>query len=98
MFDLCLIRKLNTFYLGVDTNENDLLYTVSKTKPNIILTYLITNFSDWNAQEYVQRLSQTFINENIVVCGPGFKDVSNNQQNVTIMRSIRELIKYCEAI
>jgi DNA-binding transcriptional MerR regulator len=91
-------RKLNTIYLGVDTDEDDLLYAVNKTKPSIILTYLITNFSDWDRQEYVQRLSKTYTNENIVICGPGFKDVSCDLENVNIMRSMKDLINYIEKL
>lgn len=95
---LLKLRKANTIYLGVDTDEDELLYTVNKTKPAIILTYLITNLSDWNAQEYVERLSQKYQHKKLVICGPGFKGVKNDHENVMIMKSMQEIIQYCESV
>jgi DNA-binding transcriptional MerR regulator len=91
-------RKINTIYLGVDTEDEDISFVMNRMKPSVILTYLITNFSDWDAEEYVDRLSRKYGDEKIVICGPGFRGIKSNQQNVMIMRSMTEIIKYCESV
>lgn len=91
-------RKINTLYLGVNAEEENLHEIVKKTNPAYMLTYLITNFTNWEPSTYIQNLSAQFKKQTILICGPGFKGTVNDQTNVKHMQSMKELINFCESI
>jgi len=91
-------RKVNTIYVGVDADEESLLEIVKKTNPSFILTYLITNFTNWEPTTYVQKLADHFKNQSILICGPGFRGIENMQKNVKQMNSMTELIDFCNTL
>ena len=91
-------RKINTLYLGVNAEEENLHEIVKKTNPAYMLTYLITNFTNWEPSTYIQNLSAQFKKQTILICGPGFKATVNDQKNVKHMQSMKELINFCESI
>lgn len=91
-------KKINTIYLGVDAEEENIHQIVKKTNPDYLLSYLITNFTNWEPASYVQNLSSQFHMQSILVCGPGFKGTINDQKNVKHMQSMKELINFCESI
>jgi DNA-binding transcriptional MerR regulator len=88
-------RNIDTLYLGVDTHESVLSSVVNKTKPDWLLSYLITNFTDADINEYVKNISHSFSQHNIILAGPGFKNAVAVNEKVRITRSMNELVNFC---
>ncbi|MFN6374456.1 MAG: MerR family transcriptional regulator [Chitinophagia bacterium] len=91
-------KKINTLYLGADVDEDSVHQIVKKTNPAYLLTFLITNFTNWEPSPYVVNLSEQFNRQTILICGPGFKEIINDQKNVKHMQSMKELIDFCQSL
>ena len=91
-------RKIDTIYLGVDATDEMLLAVVEKKKPEWLLTYLITNFTNDMIDDYANKLAENFGQQKIMFCGPGFKDVKTQPKNSTISRGMNELVSFCLSV
>jgi MerR family transcriptional regulator, light-induced transcriptional regulator len=82
----------NAVYLGCDTDLQTVKAAALKNKAQTIWVHLITNFTGISATEYVEMLSQKFEQYDIVCSGAGFGSVESQLHNVTILKSMDEII------
>lgn len=88
-------KKIDTIYLGANTGDDLLTEVVSKTDPDWIMIYLITNFISQELNSYVDSISSKYPGRKLMLCGPGFKDVQPLSGDISVCRGINELVNFC---
>jgi DNA-binding transcriptional MerR regulator len=95
-----LLRKnrVNTLYIGTNVEIETIKEVAQKTNATLIVTYLITNFTTKEVDQYVYGLTETFKDKKIVCAGPGFKTIQPIKGILKSPKSMEELIELCESL
>ncbi len=88
----------DVIYLGVNTGIDTLTYTYQKLKPQIVFTYLITNFAELDINQYVESICEITNDAKLICGGPGFKSVTSANNKLTLFKNFEQLIGYTESI
>lgn len=91
-------NKLRTFFLGVNTDENIVEQCISNVSANILLLYLMTNFTSLETVDYLANLAKQFSDKKIICGGPAFRGIKSTASNIHLMRDFEELISECKKI
>ena len=75
------------FYLGADSTINDLQACVSARNIGVLYFHLITNFTDYDIDDYLNTLLNTFPSQHIVASGPFSAKATVKHPNCTILTS-----------
>ncbi|MEY3350638.1 MAG: hypothetical protein RIQ50_749 [Bacteroidota bacterium] len=91
-------NKFPTRYLGVNASLESIDQAVKKTQPDVVLAYLITNFTDSTANDLARNLQKACGETKLALAGPGFGPADALPEKTTSIRSLNKLIRFCETL
>ncbi|MFN5914532.1 MAG: hypothetical protein ACK43J_09080, partial [Chitinophagaceae bacterium] len=91
-------NKFPTRYLGVNASLESIDQAVKKTQPDVVLAYLITNFTDSTANDLARDLQKACGEIKLALAGPGFGSADALPEKTTSIRSLNKLIRFCETL
>ena len=96
LFANYLFKKQNkqVIYLGANLPLNTLKIFIEEKKIKQLFFHLITNFTKFNIDEYLSKLSKTFPSQKIIMSGPLTHHVNIYPSNCYLLRSLEELIQF----
>ena len=89
-------NKVRSFFLGVNTSDDVVQECLQSLSATTLLLYMITNFTSFNASEYIQGLADRFPDKNILCGGPAFKGLTTVAPNVNLSTDFKTLIEACK--
>ena len=89
-------NKVRTFFLGVNTNEDIVAQCMDKIGASTLMLYMMTNFTSFDAESYIQGLADRFPDKKIVCGGPAFKGITSPASNIDLMKDFPSLINKCK--
>jgi len=84
--------------LGVNASLESIDQAVKKTQPDVVLAYLITNFTDSTANDLARDLQKVCGETKLALAGPGFGPADALPEKTTSIRSLNKLIRFCETL
>ncbi len=90
-------RKYKVFYLGLDISVNDLVDACQIHRPDYIFTMITETYSKSPVQKYVDELSATFKDCEILLSG--YQIAAQNVKasgNITVLKSLNEAISFLD--
>ena len=97
MHFLIKCRKNQVFYLGKNISLTDLEEAYKIVKPNYIFSMITETYADKPVQQYVNQLSESFSECNILLSG--YQIISQNVQskkNITVLKSLFDTIDFLD--
>lgn len=91
-------NKIRTFFLGVNTHEDIVQHCINSVGGNILLLYMMTNFTSFDTKDYLIGLSERFSDKKIICGGPAFRGIDSTSSNINLMRDFNELVSVCKAV
>lgn len=92
-------RGFNILYMGTDTPLADVAYLVSRKKPDIIYTHLISLPSNFNFDKFLAAIGILDTSTPIVFSGPLIQYYKKNlPSNIHFKHSLPEVIEYISSI
>jgi DNA-binding transcriptional MerR regulator len=92
-------NKRSTVYLGVNTAEstvNEILDKMRRKNSNVtLLLYMMVNFTQTTAGEYLNTLANRFPNLRIICGGPALSGVVAQDNNLVIRNNLIGLLETC---
>jgi DNA-binding transcriptional MerR regulator len=99
LFSSYLIKSRNNkvIYIGQNVPHNDLVNIYKDHNPDFLLTVMTTNPPTNEAQAYIYKLSETFINSKILISGHQVvgQDLEI-PENVVLLNKLQDLIDFCD--
>jgi len=99
MHYLIKCRGNQVIYLGQNLSTNDLIDAYQISKPNYIFTMITETYANKPVQQYVDQLSESFPDANILLSGYQVvaQDVESSE-NITILKSLFDAIEMLNEI
>ena len=88
-------NKVRSFSLGVNTSDDLVQECLQSLSATTLLLYMITNFTPFNASDYIQGLAKRFPDKKILCGGPAFKEVTAVAPNVNLIKDFMALTEAC---
>lgn len=89
-------NKHRVIYFGANVSV-EALQTYQQNKPVEYLHFhLVTNLTNKHAQEYLKEISEVFADKKIVMSGILVQQITDVPVNVTLLRSMDEIIRFTE--
>jgi len=90
-------RKFRVVYLGINLPFDNLKSVSAIHEPNYLFTILTTQPSGIETQDYINKLSKSYLNTNIIVSGRElFNKKFNFPKNVNFINGIDDLLKFLD--
>ena len=89
-------NKVRSFFLGVNTSNDVVQECLKSLSATTLLLYMMTNFTSFNASDYIQGLADRFPDKNILCGGPAFKGLRSGSPNVNLVADFKTLIEACK--
>lgn len=88
-----LMRKngWHTLYLGSNIQKQDLQQLAHLDHIRFLYLHLITNFTGFSADDYLEDLCKTFPGKTIIASGEGISQVQRSFVNVQLLKSDRQI-------
>lgn len=88
-----LFRKKGcaTLYLGPNIGMEELIRIAGLPHVKTLYLHLITNFTGLQADDYLEQLTRTLPQKQLIASGEGIRSVQRNFVNVQVLRSDREI-------
>ncbi len=95
---LIKVRKNKVIYIGQKTPLEDLIKVYNSLKPDYMLTVLTTYPKSSEVQHYVDKLSETFHNNDILITGRQVvgQDIKE-RKNIHILNKLEDLIAFADS-
>lgn len=93
---LMKVRGIPTLLLGANVSKHILETYLKRHDVRIIHYHHITNFTDYNTQQYFDSLCRQFPEHVIVASGGLMTGVVSNSPNGFVLRDLNHLLSYCE--
>jgi MerR family transcriptional regulator, light-induced transcriptional regulator len=82
--------------MGKNTSIESLQYYCERRPVTHLYVHLITNFTAYTAEDYVQQLIRIFPQKTIVAAGPAFKQIQQVSEKLVVLKSVKEMISYTQ--
>lgn len=83
-------------YMGADVPFDDLVVYVQHKKPANLYFHSIAHLFEKTLDEMIVEVSNTFKDQHIIMAGPLTKEITSHPNNVTILRSMNEMLHFAK--
>jgi hypothetical protein len=91
-------RKNKVIYIGQNTPFNDIISIYNNLNPDFLLTVITTHPQPCEIQSYIEKLSQTFHNNSILISGRQIvgQDISTGK-NMFMLNKLEDLQEFVDS-
>lgn len=89
-------NKRGTIYLGCDISNNEIAEVAKVPGIQTIYMHLITNFTGWELEQYMENICLTYPDKQIVISGEGFRPLQRSFANLKHLRTEEEIYSFLQ--
>jgi DNA-binding transcriptional MerR regulator len=92
-------KKYNnrTIYFGINVAEETISYYMQYQPVSCLYAHVITLLNNCDLDKYICSLCKEFPDKQVVVSGPAVNCIKNGPANLSVIRSVKEMIEFAKA-